>query len=216
VSKLLHILLVSVALGAIGCTQPATMTTWHQQIAPVPTTKQTDAIDPENGEPLSRDFADHQFPRPLSRKAAFQVLLNTETFADAYVGYAGAKSVQVDAFQALLVQPDAKQVFSDLLDRAHTAGKLYALCAFYLIAPQAYARAEQQLMRSAGTVDHQDGCEIRSRPVCEVIRCSDPNTVRLRRSETVNDWFVRVKPPGNGAMFDIAGGAIPEIFRDAR
>jgi hypothetical protein len=214
-TKLLFILVVFVATGAIGCAQ-LTGPAWHQRIAIVPTTQPRDAVDPETGEPLWRDFADREFPEPLSRDTAFQVLLNTETFADAYVGYAGTKSAQVDAFQVLLAQPDAKATFSDLLDRARTAGKLYALCAFYLIAPEEYATAERRVLASAGTVDQQMGCVTDGRPVREVVHCSDPNTVRLRRGETVKEWFARVKPPGDGAMYDISGGAIPETFRDAR
>ena len=214
-SKLLSILLAFVAIAAIGCTRPIE-TAWHQRIAMVPATQPRDTVDPETGEPLWHDFADDDFPRPLSRETAFQVLLNTETFADAYVGYAGTKSVQVDAFQVLLGQPDAKAVFSDLLKRARTAGKLYALCAFYLIAPEQYEAAEQQVLKSPGAVDQQMGCVTDGRPVNEVVRCSDPNTVRLRQGETVKQWFARVKPPGEGAMFDISGGAIPETFQDAR
>ncbi len=182
----------------------------------MPTKQNPNAVDPETGEPLRRDFADREFPQPLSRETAFQVLLNTETFADAYVGYAGTKSVQVNAFQVLLAQQDAKAIFADLLNRANTAGKLYALCAFYSIAPDEYAAAAQRVLRSAGTADQQMGCVTDDRSVREVVRCSDPNTVQLRRGETVKQWFTRVKPPGDGAMFDISGGAIPESFRDAR
>jgi len=213
--KSLFILVFWVAVAAGGCAH-STTGEWHERIAAVSTSQPRDAVNPETGEPLRHDFADDEFARPLSRETAFQILLNTATFADADVGYAGTKSVQVDAFQVLLRQPDAKAVFSDLLDRAKTAGKLYALCAFYLIAPEEYGTAEQRMLASGGTVDQQIGCVTDRRSVREIIRSDDLNAVRLRPGETVNQWFARAKPLGNGAMFDISGGAIPEMFRDAR
>jgi len=212
--KLVRILLVSMAVGGTGCAQPAT-TPWHQRIAPAPTTQPAAAAEPETGE-APWTVAGRQYPRPLSRVSAFQVLLNTDAFADAYVGYGGKRSVQVEAFNVLLDRPDAKEVFSDLMERAKTAGKLYALCAFYLIAPEKYPAAEQQVLRQEGEVEQWSFCIVSSRPVREIVRCPDPNTVRLRRGETVKQWFERVQPPGGGAMYDISGGAIPETFRDAR
>ena len=62
-----------------------------------------------------RDFAELDFPRPLSREVAFKILLNTETFAESRLQ--SGKSVQVEAFQVVLAQPDAVPTFTDLLKR---------------------------------------------------------------------------------------------------
>ena len=57
-SKILSILVVFVALLAVGCAQPAT-NAWHQRIATVPTTQPKDAIDPETGEVRAISDTDH-------------------------------------------------------------------------------------------------------------------------------------------------------------
>lgn len=213
--KVFLVFVVLAAFGTSGCTS-STTSAWHRRIEQIPSTQPHDAVDPGTGELLWRDYADREFPKPLSREVAFQILLNTETFADAYIGYAGTKSAQVDAFQVLSAQSDAKNVFSDLLNRANTAGKLYALCGIYLVAPEKYADAEKRVIQIAGEVNQQAGCMQGGQSVREIIRCSDPNTVRLRRNETVKQWFERMQPPRGAAMYDISGGAIPEEFLDAR
>jgi hypothetical protein len=132
------------------------------------------------------------------------------------VGFAPVKSVQVQAFQVLLSQPDAITAFYDLLHRGYPAGKLYALCGIYLLDPSNYPKAERPFLDSDVTVDEMSADTGSILPMREIVRCSDPNTVRLRPGETIRQWFDRVKPAEDGARFDISGGAIPETFRDAK
>ncbi|MEX2212883.1 MAG: hypothetical protein WD768_02065 [Phycisphaeraceae bacterium] len=201
-----------------GCTSP-TGPRWHEHIAPQPVSD-PDTIDPETGLPLRREWADQNLPRPLSREAAFAVLLNTDTFAQAYVGFAGSKSVQVDAYQTLLAEPDAAAVFDDLLRRARVPGQLYALCGIYLVAPQKYDEAQRnvltaEVLAADAEVTHMAGCIIDSASVRELVNNTSPHTARLRRGETILQWFERVKPAEKSVRFDISGGAIPVSFRDA-
>src|SRR5690349_2200251 len=120
--RLLIIIAGTIVLASLlgGCASDPSR--WHTRIKPVPAAHPHGAVDQETGQSAWHDYAEEEFELPLSREDAFRILLSTETFADAYVGYAGTKSTQVDAFQVLLKQPDAVVVFEDLLHRGQTAG----------------------------------------------------------------------------------------------
>ena len=215
--------LMLLTIVGIGCTAPSAPSSsstkaprvlWSSQVAalPVPTTK---PLDPDADMP-PQDFADQEFAKPLSRETAFAILLNTDTFAGTYVGYAGSKSIQVEAFQTLLARADALDVFRDLRNRARRPGQLYALCAFRLISPADYAFEEPHFIGSGDSVIEQWGCMGMPRPVSEIVRFESPITVRLKPGQTYDQWLSQQTEKTHPVQFDIAGGVIPDMFRSAR
>jgi hypothetical protein len=165
---------------------------------------------------ISAEAAEDGFPRPLSRENAFRILLGTDTFALSYVGYAGSRSAQVEAFQVLLRQPDAEAVFSDLHRRALTPGRLYALCGLKVLRLPRYDQAEDAVLKSDELVYFQAGCVTSPRPAREIVRSSEPSVMRLRPGETIEQWTARDESGGEGAAMDISGGGFPECFRAAQ
>ncbi len=79
--------------------------------------------------PGADDFALGTFASPLAVDDAAAILIRTKTFA--YGGMAPKRQAQ--AFNVLLDQPDALARFRLIADRADTAGKLYAVCAFRVL-----------------------------------------------------------------------------------
>jgi hypothetical protein len=65
-----------------------------------------------------------------NREDPFRLLITTRMFVYERVGGGGNISSHSKAFQTLLKQSDARELFLDLLDRGNDAAKLYALCGF--------------------------------------------------------------------------------------
>jgi hypothetical protein len=217
VSNPLSIVIVLVTTASlVGCQAAEPSVPWHAAITRVVTTQPVN-LDPDAPE-IPRDYAEQEFARPLSREQAFRILLSTDTFAHASVGYAGSKSIQVDSFQILLAQPSALTIFTDLYRRAGAVGRLYALCGLRLLSPTEYAQAAASFpMGDDVIVSEQDGCMTLPRPAHEIVHCSEANVVRLRPGETLKQWVARTNPPKDaGLYFDIEGGAIPQTFRQER
>jgi hypothetical protein len=195
-----------------GC-QDDLSRSWHGQIHPDATTRPETGADDAAGNPIGFYYAEQEFTRPLSRTAAFEILLNTGEFAEECVGYAGERSIQVEAWQVLLRQPDAADVFEDLARRGKPAGQLYGLCGLYLTDRHRYAEAEKTAMTSTASVYEHWGCTGATRPVRDLIRSSSPNVIEPRPGETRVQLFQRMIDTKSDR--DISRGGIPIALRDA-
>lgn len=91
--------------------------------------------------PGAGDFALGTFPSPLSVADAEAILLRTRTFA---FGSMSPKR-QVQAFNVLLDQPNARILFESTAARAEIAGKLYAFCAFLVLKQEVPAALASKL-----------------------------------------------------------------------
>ena len=85
----------------------------------------------------NKDSATNSIPTPSSEVSqsvqdAYDLLVNTETFASAAVGFAGSVSEQVKAFRAILDSDNSEQLFTNLQTEAKLAGQLYGVCGLYL------------------------------------------------------------------------------------
>lgn len=107
--------------------------------------------------------------KAMDRTAALSELLGTETFADEFVGYEQVTSRQVEAFRVLLDQPDAAEVFTELLERGSTAGQLYALCGLYLTDREQFEAALPSYLESEQSVRRAAGGLVWTSPVAEVV-----------------------------------------------
>lgn len=148
-------------------------------------------------------------------RQAFQILLTTERFTDAAIGYAGITPLEVRAWRRLIDQPRAAQLFATLLDHARLGGRLYALCGLFYTDPARFEREVDALAGSKATVEFMSGCEIDpEQPVAELVRAGGDHVVRLdSRDQTTKAWIAAhgVTTP---YTLDIAGGGYPDLFRN--
>jgi hypothetical protein len=159
--------------------------TWHAQIQPY-----FDPLPPE--EPREDTFifddpANVWLLRPFStidtREGAFKFLLTTTTFEGGVVGGGATRSHRSRAFALLVKQPDAPALFRDLLDRAQTAGKLYALCGLREAgAAREFDQHVKPFLRQPDdvTVLYQWGCVPRDLPVARLAE-------QIQSGETARD-----------------------------
>jgi len=109
-------------------TKPATQATnWHRKLEPwVDNNARDPVLDP--GYDPAYVWLSEPGARVDQREGAFQFLLTTTTFTYEVEGACATVSYHARAFQTLVKQPDAKELFSDLLERGNDVGKLYGLC----------------------------------------------------------------------------------------
>jgi hypothetical protein len=153
-----------------AATAPATRpATWYARIEPF-TDPDFLGVTDEPADPmysyiesLGRNY------RPDDREQAFRILLSTTTHAGRRVGAGGNESEQAKAFQTLVRQPDARDLFEDLFRRARTAGKLYALVAFREINARRFDELAAPLTKSDEEVWTQYGCLSQRSPVRRIV-----------------------------------------------
>ncbi|HUN80985.1 MAG TPA: hypothetical protein VMV81_05680 [Phycisphaerae bacterium] len=137
----------------ISTTQPNTG--WHQRITAAPRPQGS----PQNtnlSEPLITRF--HGGVAGISREQAFEFLLNTDVFAASKVGFGMETPEQVVAFRKLLAEPDAAEVFNDLVYRARLAGQMYALCGLRITDRPTFDRLVERYRSSDEMVRSIEGC----------------------------------------------------------
>jgi hypothetical protein len=198
--------------GIAGCQQDNSRT-WHGQIQPDATTPPVAGAQDAAGNPVAQEAPEKQYARPLSRSDAFAILLNSNEFAEECVGYAGSRSLQVEAWQVLLHQPDAAAVFDDLTRRGTPAGQLYGLCGLWLADRSRYAESEKPVLASTASVYVHWGCTGAKRSLKDLVRSSSPNVIEPKPGETRVQLFQRMID--TKADRDISRGGIPVAFRDA-
>lgn len=99
------------------------------------------------------------------REASLQALMETEVFAGARVGYAGAVPEQAYAFNSLLEEQDAAELFSAILQEGQLAGRLYALCGLYLVDRGTFDEVIDEYLSSQEEVSTFMGCIMSTQPV---------------------------------------------------
>ncbi len=101
--------------------------------------------------PGAGDFANRQFPSPLSVADAEQILLRTRVFA-----FGSSTSRRVQAYNVVFDQPDARARFASIAAHAETAGKLYALCGLIALDDDAWTALATNLARAPDTLQVWD------------------------------------------------------------
>lgn len=105
----------------------------------------------------------------LSREEALAGLRCTAMFASAYVGPTMAIATDVKAFNVILKQPDAKDLFAQLQRGASPEGQLYALCGLYLIDRPAFDALLVEYRERHGTVQTIEGCIVGEERINQVV-----------------------------------------------
>lgn len=171
---------------------------WHSKIQPDTRTKEEDRI------------VTHDADSKLTREAAFEFLLSTQTFADEAVGDGGDLSEQVASFRLLMKQPDALAVFKDLFKRGHTAGMLYALCAFRTLDRERFDREIKPFETDHSKLRTFSGCSIENVEVHEIVRSENRCALRLSPGQSPAAWMKEHKC--EGYVVDILGGGYTWSF----
>ena len=78
-----------------------------------------------------RDISDEAFPSPLPLSSAERILRETRVFDTAFPKWRPGR--QVEAFNVVLEQADARARFQQLSRGSRPAGRLYALCGLLLV-----------------------------------------------------------------------------------
>ena len=139
-----------------GAASSQTAKNWHQRIAALPRPPGSPR-GAKSSEPLITRFQGGV--AGISREESFEFLLNTDVFAASKVGFGMETPKQVIAFRKLLAEPDAKDIFTDLEDRARLAGQMYALCGLRITDRPSFDRLIKKYRSSDEMVRTIQGCE---------------------------------------------------------
>jgi hypothetical protein len=138
-------LILGMSLVAAGCSvEPPPVPVRPHEVA----TKQSPPALPE-------DIADGAFPFPLPIAAAEQILSATGVFDMGSPGFAPGRQVQ--AFNVVLDQPDARERFRRLTSTGREAGAVYGLCGLLLVARDEGVNLAHSLSLRTGAVSVRDG-----------------------------------------------------------
>ena len=113
-------LIVALILGSACSVQPPPPLPRSPSEAPVPF-----RVHPP-------DITDESFPSPLPLASAEKILRETTVFDMGFPGYRPGRQLQ--AFNVVLDQPDARDRFHRLSREGRAPGRLYALCGLLLVA----------------------------------------------------------------------------------
>jgi len=143
--------------------------TWYSLITaksdPAITDDPDEVYDPISVTQVHDSYSDPGF----SREAAYEALLSTTHFVWSVVGAGAIGSAHAWSFRTILRQPDAKDVFEDLLKRGHLAGQLYALCGLYLVDRKVFEARVAPYRDNTMQIWTQYGCVMRRQRVCDVV-----------------------------------------------
>jgi hypothetical protein len=109
-------------------------------------------------------------PAKMTRNDAIALLRCTEFFTSDAVGYAAVVPGQVHAFNVILKEPDAKQVFATLQREASPEGQLFGMCGLYVIDRETFDKLLPEYRKRHGTVQTMIGCIVSDDPVRVVIQ----------------------------------------------
>ncbi len=150
-------------------------------------------------------------------KAAYRILAATTHFAPSLVNGAAMMPAEIPAFQMLLHEPLADTAFKSLLATGSPESQLWALCGIYFTDENTFKAETPHLVDSRTNACIMLGCMLFETPMAEIIASRESNVVRLRdNKETLDEWWKRNPEklaPGQGAHYDIIGGAYPEVLR---
>ena len=151
------------------------------------------------------DFDSMQFDEDCT--TAYDMLMNTNRFADGPIGAAGATPDEICAFGKLLICINAKDYFIQLEQEATIEGKMYALCGLYYLDYDNYNTYIEKYLNDSTGITVMYGCIMYSMSVKELIK--NDEALRLKDiNDTVNKWDNR-KRPKYGFSTDFYGGGTP-------
>ena len=127
-----------------------------EQMSPPTHLRERDA--PPAPASIADDEACELFTWPLPPDRAMEILKRTAMFTSTGVYFAGEPPPQIAAFNVLLDQKDSLPRFESIAQTGHTAGRLFALCAFQILAPDRASRLIAELKAEEGEVFTQFGC----------------------------------------------------------
>jgi hypothetical protein len=102
-----------------------------------------------------------RFEPPFTREQAFILLLNATAFQPVEFGLDNDRISKCNvAVKTLYAEPDACDIFLDLIHRARNEGKLYALCGLYNADRRAFANAVIPFLNDHSTAAiNPGGCD---------------------------------------------------------
>lgn len=146
---------------------------------------------------------------PKTPQEAYQVLVNTEVFADIAVSYHGETPPEIFAFRMILEEPGASGIFKSLLKEGYLAGQLYGLCGLYLTDREKFNSVVDSYRVNKQTVMTFHGCIISDMTVSEIVDFPLPNGIRLKAGQSLEQWY---EENPQGGRLDIVGGGYPHRF----
>ena len=145
------------------------------------------------------------------QKSNYELLLNAQYFASRAVGYAAVEPPEARAFMSLATHRGGATALKYLLLRGSPAGKIYALIGLRRTSPLFFWVAVQPFRIWPGEVVTFFGCILSEEPVRTAVVTDKPNPVRLRRGQTLRDWWQHRKR-GTEANLDVIGGGYTALF----
>jgi hypothetical protein len=137
-----------------------------------------------------------QLPAPRDVRRAYALLVSAESFSDAHVGFAGAPSCEVVAFQVVLESYTADRAFKQLLSDATLPGQLYGLSGLYFTDPPTFCGHVERYRVDATSVPTDIGGVTERQSVASLVSAT------------------HVDGP-NDLPIDIACGGWPTAFKNA-
>jgi hypothetical protein len=131
------------------------------------------AADPPEAEPPPSDPLEGRWAERIdfaSREGALTVLRHIDSFAGPTIGVGGRPSPHATAFRAVLAEPDASDLFADLIETGEPAGQLYGLAGLQLTAHTAYERELPRYLANSDSLVTAEGCVISDGTVGDVAR----------------------------------------------
>lgn len=143
--------------------------------------------------------------------AAYDLLLNADTFSHGSVGYGGQTPDEIYAWGKLLICKNAKDIFIQLEREATIEGKMYALCGLYYLDYENYNTYISKYINSSANIYTLDGCIGIEKSVNELIKID--GAIYLKGiNDTLIKWMNRNHI--NEGFIDFYGGAIPHSVLD--
>jgi hypothetical protein len=133
-------------------------------------------------------------------QAAYARLLEATVFEQGFVGFAGLPSQNITAFNVLLKEKEADAAFKSLLDKARTAGQLYALSGLFYTDHKTFIVEIEKFKSSSETVNSISGCIMAEEKVAEIVASKDEKVAIIKPGETIEDF--RAKHTGTYYLLD--------------
>jgi hypothetical protein len=153
------------------------------------------------------------FRLPVDDLVSYNRLSKAEYFAGPAVGIAGTEPQLSKDLRSLASHRGGGNAFKYLLFTGTPAGKMYALVGLRHTNPLVFWVAVQPFRVWRGEVDTIFGCVGQKVEIRELVETSGANPVRLKRGESINQWWKRRKP-GVEVNIDILGGGYTSMFVD--
>jgi hypothetical protein len=162
-------------------------------------------VDPSSRPPSPPPPAPLPLDDPKAAATTRTTLLRTaRRYESAHLGALGAPSVNAASLRTVLAHPRGAALLHELLERATTAGRVYAAAGLYFADPPSFDDA----VRVVGSIDEeipmQLGCSVFDANVSTLVRRR--GALEVHRGETVDAASKR--QPGL-AQCDLTGGCLP-------